>query len=82
LCFENNHLPEGGQAEIFNVTWTHYDGSNGEYVLKVFKEGYSLRDLEKQWSCGMLQNQVGYFTNNSCHIHGATLLQNGRLPLS
>ena len=65
-------IAEGGQAEIFKL---------GKYgVVKVMKEGFRLRDLEKQWPLGMLQNQTigAYLNGNSCAIYGATLLKNGR----
>lgn len=50
-------IAEGGQAEIFNAEFTH---SRMGYVLKAFKEGYSLRDLENQWlqNLGLLQNRA------------------------
>ena len=76
-------LAEGGQAEIFSSI-----GLRGPLApraaLKVFKEGSSLRDLEKQWPLGMLQNKhlkhfglhhLGHYT---CTIMGATLLSDGR----
>ena len=65
-------IAEGGQAEIFK---------EGEFfVLKVMKEGYRLRDLEKQWPLGMLQNLTRglYLNDNPCAILGAILLKNGR----
>ena len=53
---------EGGQAELFPVhmTWLNPkqnedDVTEGiEYVLKVFKKGTLLRDLQKQWPHGYL----------------------------
>ena len=50
-------------------------------MVKVMKEGFRLRDLEKQWPLGMLQNQTetgAYITSDCCLIHGALLLKNGR----
>ncbi|KAG0614539.1 hypothetical protein M758_6G185000 [Ceratodon purpureus] len=74
-------IAEGAQAEIFNAIWTYRDGRKWNCVVKVFKQGYRLRDLEKQWPLGMLQNRPfgrGYWTANSSWILGATLLKNGR----
>ena len=68
-------IAEGGQAEIFNASY--YDGRDRQRcVMKVFKEGYRLRDLQKQWPLGMLQNRSDYV--NSCKILGANFLENGR----
>lgn len=47
----------------------------------MFKEGWALRHLQKQWPLGMLQNRLNglsYIGSNSCWIHGETLLENGR----
>jgi len=72
-------IAEGGQAEIFS--FKERLGTLG--VLKVFKEGCSLRDLEKQWPLGMLQNEDWkkygqHFLRNTCPILGAYLLDDGR----
>jgi hypothetical protein len=69
-------IAEGGQAEIFDAGWL-----GGEYVLKVFKEGYLLRDLVQQLPHGMLRNRPygwSFYAANACLINGATLLNNGR----
>jgi serine/threonine protein kinase len=75
-------IAEGGQAEIFSIPAT--DTYVHRRALKVFKEGSSLRDLEKQWPLGMLQNKhlkhfglhhLGHYT---CTILGASLLSDGR----
>ena len=73
-------IAEGGQAEIFNAVVTWIDGRKVECVVKVFKEGWALRHLQKQWPLGMLQNQTysSYHSDNSCVILGATLLKNRR----
>ncbi|KAG0625472.1 hypothetical protein M758_2G058200 [Ceratodon purpureus] len=52
---------EGGQAELFcaHVIWKEYNEffvENGwEWVVKVFKKGTSLRQLQVQWPHGYLQ---------------------------
>jgi len=47
-----NKTAEGAQAELFEAI-----GSYGEPCLwKVFKQGSSLQDLQKQWLHGMLEN--------------------------
>ena len=73
-------IAEGRQAEIFNAGWRW--GRKDEYVVKVFKEGWALRHLQKQWPLGMLQNRLGggsaYYTSGNCIIRGALLLKNGR----
>ena len=73
-------IAEGGQAEIFNTPWK-YRPEKASGVVKVMKEGFRLRDLEKQLPLDMLRNQGvygGYYTGNSCLIHGAALLKDGR----
>ena len=85
-------IAEGGQAEIFNAGVTWSNDRKEECVVKVFKEGWALRDLEKQWPQGMLRkidsgghegmlgksDGAGYYSSNSCQIYGGTLLKNGR----
>ena len=73
-------IAEGGQAEIFNALVTGWERMKVECVVKVFKEGYALRHLQKQLPFGMLFSLLSgaYITLNSCYIHGATLLKNGR----
>ncbi|KAG0587885.1 hypothetical protein KC19_2G198900 [Ceratodon purpureus] len=47
-------IAEGGQAEIFAASGTSLrDGSVINLVVKVFKEGYFLRDLQRQWPPGL-----------------------------
>lgn len=74
-------IAEGGQAEIFKITSNSWFIDN-YFLLKVFKEGYPLRELEKQFSLGMLYNKSSrgreYFSPCASPIHGATLLKNGR----
>jgi len=75
----NGKIAEGAQAEIFS--FIEPLGTLG--VLKVFKKDFSLRDLEKQWPLGMLQNKHlktsgVHFLFYACPILGATLLKDGR----
>lgn len=55
--FDKHHLvvgqkiAEGGQAEIYEA---RCDGISRAFVVKVFKEGYSLRSLYRQWPSGMV----------------------------
>jgi hypothetical protein len=76
-------LAEGGQAEIFSSMMV--DGPIAPRgALKVFKEGFLLRDLEKQWPLGMFQNKhlkhfgVHHLGHYTCPILGAILLSDGR----
>ncbi|KAG0587884.1 hypothetical protein KC19_2G198800 [Ceratodon purpureus] len=49
-------IAEGGQAEIFAASGTGWrDGKKIDLVVKVFKEGYFLRDLQRQWPPGLAQ---------------------------
>jgi serine/threonine protein kinase len=82
--FWNGKIAEGGQAEIFSITETVGLHAFTAVVLKVFKEGSSLRDLEKQWPLGMLQNKhlthfgLHHLGQYTCPIMGAYLLNDGR----
>lgn len=72
---------EGGQAEIYEA-WGIQDGE--QLVMKVFKAGSSVLDLQKQWPHGMLGDEStrcsGYFSGGECcnRILGATLTKSGR----
>jgi hypothetical protein len=44
-------IAEGGQAEIFAAKLRGEDGN--KIVVKAFKSGYCLKDLEQQWPQGM-----------------------------
>jgi len=48
-------LAEGGQAEIFEVENRRTKKVDPRYVFKIFKEGYSTRDLQSQWPQGILE---------------------------
>nr|XP_024397831.1 uncharacterized protein LOC112293033 [Physcomitrium patens]PNR38202.1 hypothetical protein PHYPA_021313 [Physcomitrium patens] len=48
-------IAEGGQAEIFEVEGG-IDVLRMEFVVKLFKIGYSLRSLQAQWPYGILQS--------------------------
>ena len=81
ICW-NGKIAEGGQAEIFSIAGTGRHALMA-VVLKVFKEGSLLRDLEKQWPLGMLQSErlkkYGlHYLSNTCPIMGAYLLNDGR----
>ena len=87
---------EGGQAELFHVhiTWADpEDNEHGlkegtEWVMKVFKKGTLLRELQKQWPHGYLHwwtqelerqelgKPLGY--RYSCAVLHGTLLRDGR----
>lgn len=77
-------LAEGGQAEIFEAVLHGGDGSLDEkWVLKVFKEGSFLRDLQNQWPRGFLRSTqcVGtdvFLIRECVPMLGATLLQDER----
>ena len=87
---------EGAQAELFHARvkwsdpemneWDLEDGS--QWVLKVFKEGTLLRDLQLQWPEGLFRYR-GQILNNTelgldlgdkciCDVLHATLLEDGR----
>ena len=73
-------IAEGGQAEIFEAHMEYPNGNKVEYALKVFKEAFFLRDLEKQWPQGMLQrfDSGGIVTRKGVLLYDGTLLPNGR----
>lgn len=69
-------IAEGGQAEIFEVVSCK---SKVDLVVKLFKKGASLRDLQNQWPEGMLQTFSSKhggpnFNHYSVNLHGAMLL--------
>ena len=70
-------IAEGAQAEIFEATW---QDSSFKFVMKVFKEGSSVLDLQKQWPLGMLNRCVdSYTTEWLCSpVLSGTVLMNGR----
>ena len=71
----------GGQAEIFEAHVEYLDGNKVEYALKVFKESYSLRNLQKQWPQDLLQriDGGGIFTKKDFSVlYDGTLMPNGR----
>jgi hypothetical protein len=80
---------EGGQAELFHahVTWwnpesNEEDQEKGfEWVLKVFKKGTLLRQLQSQWSEGFLKLRVKVIFPqiiHYCPIDCGILLEDGR----
>ncbi|KAG0557066.1 hypothetical protein KC19_11G100200 [Ceratodon purpureus] len=68
-------IGEGGQAEIFEGTWTRNERAT-EVVVKMFKQGYKLADLQRLWPKGMFHSD--FASDFVCGILGATLLD-GRL---
>lgn len=77
----------GGHAGIFGAEGAHLDSSDlhdsKDYVVKVFKRGFSLRSLEAQWPPGMLRKSMrsssGHFmTNRSIPINCALMLKDDR----
>lgn len=49
-------IAEGGQAEIFEA---QLDNLPGKFVMKIFKEGSAVKDLQKQWPLRMLNRSDG-----------------------
>ncbi|KAG0624607.1 hypothetical protein M758_3G260400 [Ceratodon purpureus] len=82
-------IGEGAQAEIFEVNPNqdcpdcHNKGlicrnfgiPRHKYILKVFKEGYRVRDLQRLWP---KQVATGYSTLYTCPVRCGYLLPNGR----
>lgn len=66
---------EGGQAEIFEVEDCRRKSPYPRYVLKVFKKGYSLRDLSLQWPQGILDLSYDF---NVIGVRGGVVLEDGR----
>lgn len=77
-------IAEGGQAEIYEAALHGEDGTIDDgWVLKVFKEGSFLRDLQNQWPPGFLQSTkcpgTDVFLIYECvSMLGGTLLQDRR----
>ena len=87
---------EGGQGELFHVhiKWWHPDMDANdeererEWVLKVFKKGTFLRQLQAQWPHGMLQQYVERkkhyesttepYLRPVCDVDSGVLLKDGR----
>ncbi|KAG0570876.1 hypothetical protein KC19_6G194100 [Ceratodon purpureus] len=78
-------IAEGGQAEIYEASWSSRaifklgEQVGGFDVLKVFKEGWALQHLQKQWPEGMLQagTRRGPI-RRACVIDKGVMLNNGR----
>lgn len=75
-------IAEGAQAEIYNAVRA-YDGKIREgYVLKVFKEGNSLKYLQHQFPQGMLHRSdysgFGFEHYAIKNVKGGILLKDGR----
>lgn len=73
-------LAEGAQAELFEGRWRNPDGSETPpWVLKVYKEGSSLRDLQRQWPRGIFEGGGQQYGGvHVCLIFGGLLLNDGR----
>ncbi|KAG0585021.1 hypothetical protein KC19_3G251500 [Ceratodon purpureus] len=89
LVMEEKAFAEGGQAELFHarVDWWHPkynedDEKEGrEWVVKVFKKGTSLRQLQVQWPHGYLQYRGEGFVKcirYHCEVMYGILLKDGR----
>lgn len=74
----DENIAEGGQAEIYEASSPTCYG----VVVKVFKEGWSLQDLQKQWPLGMLKQikPVGNFAISPfvCPVYCAIFWKTGR----
>ncbi|KAG0587882.1 hypothetical protein KC19_2G198600 [Ceratodon purpureus] len=69
-------IAEGGQAEIFAASGIGLrDGIKIDLVVKVFKEGYFLRDLQRQWPPGLAMATLPnrYFSGGSYAFHYSKL---------
>lgn len=86
-------IAEGGQAVIYEfinlrgVTINGVDMSGGDFdlVLKVFKEGFSLRQLQKQWPPELLdklRESPIYLPAGCCGVGPAYLLPDGRFAFA
>ena len=55
-------IAEGGHAEIFTASGTNlHDGTKkDDLVVKVFKEGFSLVDLQRWWPPGLAEAALSY----------------------
>ena len=77
-------IGEGGQAEIFKATSQsfkdYYLFGDKKLVAKVWKEGVSLRDLERQWPPQML-SKVAQRVNEwpFKNIYGGAFIRDGEL---
>lgn len=75
-------IAEGGQAEIFEA---ESDMNREErFVVKVFKQGYPLRALQRQWPQGMVAHWTSHkdlksYARAMDTIRGAVLLKDERL---
>nr|PNR58288.1 hypothetical protein PHYPA_005283 [Physcomitrium patens] len=51
-------IAEGGQAEIFEGSIMYSNGDCNEMAFKVFKRGFLVQDLQKQWPLAMFKRPV------------------------
>lgn len=61
-------IAEGGQAEIYDVE-SGIDSIRMDFVVKVFKKGYSLRHLQSQWPL----NSTPLLVNSAIIVAGTVL---------
>ncbi|KAG0562223.1 hypothetical protein KC19_9G127800 [Ceratodon purpureus] len=78
-------IAEGGQAELFELWRIDPAGRRLEevpWVIKLFKDGLCLRDLQRMWPRGMLTYEKtlwnGYFNLPHCNAIEGAMLYNGR----
>ena len=78
-------IAEGGQAELFELWRIDPAGRRLEevpWVIKLFKNGLSLRDLQRMLPRGMLTNEKtlwhGHFNLPHCNAIEGAMLYNGR----
>ncbi|KAG0556112.1 hypothetical protein KC19_11G027100 [Ceratodon purpureus] len=76
-------IAEGGQAEIYKLEFLDPRFSHEQAVLKVFKLGFRLQALQKQWPDGMLVKvkdiEKPYFAIEGCSgILNGMMLKDGR----
>lgn len=73
-------IAEGAQAEIFEARISN--DKPGKFVLKVFKEGATVMDLQKQWPLEMLNrcaDAAAYGMFSACSpVLGGLVLRNSR----
>jgi hypothetical protein len=71
-------LAEGGQAEIFEAVLPRTSQDKTTYAVKVFKRGYTLRHLQRQWPQGMLRSSAGFRLTGALRIEGGLVFDDDR----
>lgn len=73
----SKNIAKGAQGEL--LEFINENGDVPPLLWKVFKQGSSLQELQKQWPCGMLENgRTCNLGDNVCWILGGLLLEDGR----